>query len=720
MLFSFNKLKEIANLDINISILDVVNAINSIGFEVEEYKKLNEIKGIKFGHILNIYKNPNTNKLNVCEIEFNDKIRIIQTNADNVKKGDYLMAFVPGSSSKNIIFDKKNLQGIESEGMLVSLNELGFDSDLVWSEYKDGIFTFNKVDLNLDPIEYFSLNDYIIDIKVLSNRSDANSYYIMARELAAYFNSDFSEIKEKKHTFVSDFKINDFKNNKLSGLEVNLDSNFSLSIQDSLLIVKSGIKLISPIVDLTNLNLLFSGMPCHAYDKDKIVSPISPTIFSGEFEILGAKIVNFQNALGIKDKNDSIISLAGIMGGEKTSVTKDTKKVILEIGNFSIKDIRNSAKQLKIESNSFKQSSKKISNGTMEIAFKFFSNYLKDFSAPINFYKTKEKEIDFDIEYINRISGSKISETEKFQKVINSLKILGFKFHCKKIIVPNYRHDIEDIDDILEEILRFYGYDNLKLERPFTNSFIVNEISSLKNEIAANGFQEVWSYSLISKHKNILNPFNFDNSISLETFVSKEREEIRNSLAISLAEIIEYNQKRKIENISIFEIGMVNELKNVLCLATTSKSFTNLKTILVNLFGNNFKFQRTTNEQMYHSGVSAHIFYENELIGWIGKISPYLSISDALFLEINLDKLSKKEINYQIYNSEPLKTRDITFAIELKESINDKIDDLKSLYKNIFSISIKDVFIKENEKRVTINVVCDEQGMKLIDDKYNK
>ncbi|MGZ9428810.1 phenylalanine--tRNA ligase subunit beta [Mycoplasma sp. 1012] len=719
MIFSYKKLRQLANLDAKITLENVLEAINSIGFEVESYQKFNNIEGVKFGRIKNIYKNPNADKLNVCEIEFADKDRVIQTVATNVKQNDYVMAFVPGSTNGKMIFAEKKLQGINSEGMLVSLNELGFDTNLVWDEFKEGIFTFQKVNLQENPLDLFDLDDYLIDIKILSNRSDANSYLIMAKELAAFFLSEPLNINYKNPTFNSNFIIKNNENNLLTGIEAKKDGNFKLNIQDSFLLLKSGIKLVSPIVDLTNLTLIMSGMPTHAYNKNTIKSPLQPQIFSGKFEALGNKIVDFTNALAIYDGNNQAVSLAGVMGAEKTSITKDTKEIIFEIGNFSIKDVRHTAKQLKIDSNSYKQSSKKVSLGTMLLGHHFLSNYLTEFSQIINLPKIEQKSIYFDINYINRIAGSEISKTERFATVKKSLEILSFEFKGEQIIVPNYRHDIEDIDDILEEVLRFYGFNNLILNQPKINSFLINRPNIIKEKISSSGFQEVWTYSLISKERNVFNPFDFKQNITLETFVSKEREEIRNSLAISLAEVIEYNQKRKITDISIFEVGMVNEFKNVLVLASTSYPFNQLKEVILNNVSENLTFKRAEDINNFHTGTTALIYHNNTLVGWIGKISPYLNISDALFAEINLDAIEKEKVIFKEYDNSPLKSRDITFSLTKRESIENVINELYALYQNIFSIKIKDKFETEIEVKITLNILCDEIGMKLIDQKYN-
>ncbi|CRH45518.1 phenylalanyl-tRNA synthetase subunit beta [Chlamydia trachomatis] len=190
MLFSYKTLCKLANLK-TVTIEDVVEAINSIGFEVEEYHKFSDIEGIKICHVLKTYKNPQADRLTVCEVQYGDGHKaIIQTTATNMKEGQYVMSFVPGSRSKDIVFAPRKMQGIISEGMFVSLAELGFDPEIVPKELNEGIFQLDKIDLNIDPITYFDLDDYIIDISILSNRADAQCYLVMAKELAAYFDTD--------------------------------------------------------------------------------------------------------------------------------------------------------------------------------------------------------------------------------------------------------------------------------------------------------------------------------------------------------------------------------------------------------------------------------------------------------------------------------------------------------------------------------------------------
>ncbi|UVD81498.1 phenylalanine--tRNA ligase subunit beta [Mycoplasma iguanae] len=717
MIFSYKKLLQLAN--INVSIDQLAKVITNLGFEVESYELFSKVKGIKFGHVQKVYKNPNADKLNVCEIEFADKKRVIQTNANNVKVGDYLMAFVEGASSGDIVFGPKEMQGVISEGMLCSLNEIGFDISYAPSEMAEGIFTFKEqIDLSIDPVEFFDLNDYLIDVKILSNRSDANSYLIMAREIAAYYLKEMQQLQTVKPNMESTTKVQAGIQSSLVLIETK-NSNISISLQEKLFLVKSQVKLISSVVDLTNLNLLMTGMPTHAYDKAKINTTfLTAKLFTGQFQSLGGKITEFKDGLGILNDKNVVVSLAGIMGGEKTAVSDNTENIIFEMGIFPIKEVRSTVKQLKIESNASKQSSKKISLGTLELGTKFLSQRLEKFSVPINFPTIEQKILEFDWNYLNFIAGENIYGNQDFLRTKKSLEILGFKFDKNKITIPTYRHDITHWQDIVEEFFRFYGYEKFKPQQP--QQQVLDEIYTYKDypTLVANlGYQQVWTYSLISKEKNIFNPFSFDKTIELETFVSKEREQIRNSLAVSLAEVIDYNQKRKIQNISIFDIGMVNKLDRVLSLASTVKSFREIQNDLQTIYQKELIFKKTTAE-IFHTGVSAKIYNDNNLVGWIGKIHPKLKISDAFFAEIILPENVQKKVIFQNYDSAPLKIRDVTIEIALDQSPMQWINKFKNIV-GVYKVELVDEFMKNDKNNITIRITLAEKAISEIETLIN-
>ncbi|MGV2393796.1 UNVERIFIED_CONTAM: hypothetical protein O8I53_13105 [Campylobacter lari] len=171
---------------------EIEKDINNLGYEVESINRFSDVEGIKFVKIIDVKKNENSKNLNVVTLETNEGIKTIQTVAKNAKKGYFTVAFVVGAKKGNITFNSKVMAGVESQGMLSGYSELGFNPDLLPYDPDDLIMLNNKdITLDTDPIQYFELDDYIIDITTPANRPDANSYYVLARELAAYYKTEF-------------------------------------------------------------------------------------------------------------------------------------------------------------------------------------------------------------------------------------------------------------------------------------------------------------------------------------------------------------------------------------------------------------------------------------------------------------------------------------------------------------------------------------------------
>ena len=699
MLFSLHELKKLANLDPSVRLSDINNAINSLGFEVESNTPFGNVSGIKFGRVLKLEKNPNADTLTIVDLEFSDNNRVIQTNATNLKVGDVVVAFVPGSKKGDITFGAKELQGVMSEGMLTSLSEFGVEKDLLRDEY-EGIMTYKGItDLSVDPIEHLGLRDIIIDVDVLSNRSDAQSYLIMARELAAYFKVDYKEIKTNKSSIKSELNVENGSSNSLVMMEA--ESGFEISVYEQVLLAKSGIKSINDIVDLTNLTLIMTGQPTHAYDANKVGKDFTASTSSDAVVVFGNKEVKLENNLVIKSA-DKVISVAGVIGLENTGVTNETEKFVIELGNFNGKDIRSSMKKVKLATKASVQSSKNFGEGTTKLAIQYLSSKLDKFSKPVNFKEHKDIQIDYKVKEASLLAGFDITKHEKWNDVVESLELLGFKFLVNSVKIPSYRYDVESEQDINEEIFRFFGYNTFEPKAPKLSASEVKVQDDLKTKVAANGYSEVTTYSLISNKKNVVNPFEFKEVISLETFVSKEREEIRSSQAISLLEVIEYNQKRGMTDISIFSEGMIGDGIMTTSIASTTKSFEEMKNDIVRLLPVGISFVRMNNKD-FHPGVSAKILFNDEMIGWIGKVHPLISSIDAFIGEFKLENTSYIS-KVSEYSNEPLKTRDITFELSDKDEIQDFIKDIDA-----HSIKIIDEFQSGDINKVTVRLTLSDK-----------
>ena len=709
MLFSFKELKRLANLPKEITVENVINVINSIGFEVEGTEKFGDVKGVKFGKVLSVSKNPNADTLNVAKVEFEDKARTIQTNATNVVEGMYVIAFVPGSSMGDVVFNSKEMQGVVSEGMLSSLNELGADKKYLRDGMTDGIQAYPEVDLSIDPVDYLQLQDTLIDVDILSNRADAQSYYIMANELSGYFDTKMISFKENTSTFASSLEVIPSRHKELALIEAKDD--IEISLREIILLNKGKVKSINNIVDLTNLTLIMTGQPTHAYDKRMIGKSFSTELHTGVVTIFGNKEVELNNDLVITSDSKPV-SLSGVIGFEKTGVLRDTNEFVLELGRFNTKDIRKTLKTIKMTTPAGIQSSKILSKGITKLAIKYLSSKLKNFSNIVNFKEPSNNTIDYSTVKLSQVAGFDIVNHERYPKTIRALKILGFKFTTDMVEIPSYRSDVSSQQDINEEILRFFGYDNINPVAPKIQTLKVDVNRDIKSSIASMGYQEVYTYTLISEEKNIFNPFGFDNAIKLQTYVSKEREVLRNSQLHSMMEVIEYNLKRNFEKINLFSMGMINDGVNTISLATTTKSFNELKQDIVNLTNKDLIFKLNKDSNM-HPGLSADIFFEDKKIGVIGKIHPKIWNYEALFLEIIVtDPIAKV---YKTYNTDPLKKRDVTFELKERENISNYIKDI-----DYFEASVIDKFSKDGITKVTIRFTGSDEQIKNIDDKFNK
>ena len=702
MIFSYKKLKELANLTTDVKLEDVLNAINSIGFEVEGTTLFGDVQGMKFGLIEKTYTNPEADGLTVCEIKFDDKQRTIQTTA-TVVEGMTVLAFVDGSKLGDITITPRELKGVMSEGMLSSLEEIGVDKEFIRKDILDKITDYKDVkDLSIDPIEYLSLQDTLIDVSILSNRSDAQSYIIMARELAAYFGTTPYSPEQRKGSLKSSIN-NNGKSNTKSLVLMEAKKDFDISLPEQILLSKSGIKAVNDIVDLTNLTLIMTGQPTHAYDASKVGKDFWVSYESGKYVVLGKNEVELKNNLVIIN-NTKVVAIAGVIGLEETKVDTGTTDFIIELGRFNIKDIRQTMKQTKVANMSSVQSSKEIALGTSTLAIAYLTSKLNNFSDVSGLDKIDSVEIPYTLKQTERIAGFDIVNHKDFKKALKALEILGYVVNKESVVVPNYRHDVKSSQDLNEEIFRFFGYDNFPLIKPNIMSSDVRVVTDIKKEVSTLGYQEAVTYSLISADKNIVNPFGFKNVTKLETFVSKEREVIRSSQAYSLLEIVEHNQKRKMEDINVFSQGMIGEGVETIAMVSTTKNFNEMKQDVINLLPNGLEFVRYEGTEL-HQGVSALIKLNNQVIGWIGKVSLLLTNIDVFMAEFYLQE-DKHISEVATYDSTPLKSVDVTYELKLTEDIKGYIDHSLKASKT----KIIDVFIKEDVKKVTVRYIGVEQA----------
>lgn len=701
MFFSEYKLRELANIDKKITIEEIVKAINSIGFEVEGVSNFKFVENIKFGHVLKTYPNPESEKLTVCEIQFSDKNRIIQTAAKNVKEGNYVMAFVPGSKINGTEIQAKKMANITSEGMLISYSELGFNSDLLTKYMNDNILILDKVDLNKDPIELFHLHDNIIEVSILSNRSDAQSYYSFAKELSAYFHSKPAQIsQDNKQHFSSNILIQSDNENNLNGVEIQ-EEKFKFDIQDIFLLLKSNIKVDeNNYINFANLTLIYTGVSLRVFDVSKISNNIS--------------IKKEKDIWYLNDAKQNI-SILGIETIKEFLPSNDSQNVFFEFSQINEKIVRENSKNAKLVTYSSINNSRVISRGMILLAFNFIANYFQKTSQLINKIDQTEINFVFDEEYVNNYAGFEINKKTNYKKSLKSLEILDFKFNKNKIYVPIIRHDVKNMQHIVEEIFRFYGLNNFSSEPISQLSSAVSSIDSLEKQITYLSYTQVMTYTLINENRNWFNPFGFSDVKKLKTYISEDHNSIRNSLALPIADVFEYNFKKNIKSLSLFDKGMINDQESLI-IASTTKTYSEIKADIELISNQKFQVLPLNNED-FHPNYNAGLYLSGKLVGWIGKINPLkLSLDkDIIFAEILLNSIYTPKNKFTEFDSSPLKERDITFEVKQKHDLDIYLQKLESI-EGVFSIEKISEFQKDDINKLTYRILMTQEAIKIFDD----
>ncbi|MFV8418936.1 phenylalanine--tRNA ligase subunit beta [Mycoplasma sp. CR] len=734
MLISLNRLNSLLK-GIKLSASQVEKTLNSIGFEVEEVKPFSDVKGLQFCEVLSVEQNPNSDRLDVVKVKTKTGQYTIQTNNRILKPGDLTICFPIGASKGDFTFSQVELKGLPSQGMFGAWSEIGYDWKLL-SE-KDQIVTFEPsfASLNDDPIEKLGLDDYLIEISITANRNDANSYFVLARELAAYYGVEVnyqlmnSTIKASELMSLLKLDIDNAAMNNVFYLPVEVLSA-QISLEDKMLLAKHGFATNESWANnLANLLLIMAGTPAQVYDLDKILSNaiLSAKKYSGTLSVEG-KEVEVKDVLAIY-ANDKVISLAGVTVLEQYQATKDTKNYLFEVAAYTPSEIRHTLREIKTSNPAGAQASRPITKYLAYQGMSFLADALikqVTKSSLTNLAESETKIIKFELDKLAAYGGK--LDPKRLNFAYKALANLGFELasDLSSIIIPAYRYDVNVMEDVIEEILRFYSYDGIDEEILPSVPLKTMKFNPTPSNFVAQGYSEVRTFTLVSHEKAQFNPFNFKTNQVLQTYVSKEREVVRNSIVTSLAGVVEYNLKRKMNDINIFEKGMINNNVMVYGIASSTKTFREMQLDLINLTGKELKFVPLADNEMIHPNASAEIIFQDQMVGWIGKIHPkYDTTNGTLYAEILTDVFNKQtpELKFQAVNLEPLKTLDITFELDLNDYVSpalDFINQIDNSANELKTVKVIDQFQKGDKVNTTVRFVGTEQIISLIDAKFNK
>lgn len=737
MLVSYNWLKQYTNVEDNANAL--AEKITRGGIEVEGVEYLaEEISNVVVGYVVSKEKHPDAEKLNVCQVNVGEEETLqIVCGAPNVDAEQYVIVAKVGAKLPGIKIKKAKLRGVESQGMICSLAELGLSKSVVPKNYQEGIYVFEtEQELGSDVVEVLGLNDYILDLSITPNRADALSMRGLTYELGALYNNkvNFNDVEKEENYEATSLQVaieSDSCRNYVGQVVKNVEVKSSpLWLQTRL--INSGIRPINNIVDITNYVLLEFGQPMHAFDKDLVGDKIVVRdAKEGEvLETLDGEERKLQTTDLVITDGTRAIALGGVMGGKNTEVSEETKNIILESAYFNTTSVRRTSAAHGLRSDSSARFEKGIDPNmqkaalarAVELILELCPNAVVESSVGI-VKKEEEKVVEITTSYINNYLGITLS-TEEIVAILEGLSFTVEATGENLVVkVPTRRPDISIKQDLVEEVIRIYGYDNLASTLPkFSKTtkggltYSQRMVRDLRAVYASLGFNDTINYSLVSEEEATGYTLEDHHKVRLLMPMTETHSTLRQSLVPGLLNTVQYNVARKQKDLKLLEIGRVFfgsgddniQPKETLYLSaaltgeeratkwlkeSSSLDFFAAKGYLEVVFDRlgldeKVTYKKSKLEGM-HPGRFAEVYLGEKRIGFIGEVHPQvadkLGLNKTYVFEINLDEViseSKVKPKYEEVTKYPEITRDIAMLVDVK-------DEYQNIYNVIESVNSK-------------------------------
>lgn len=766
--------------DLNADALEYVDAMTLSGTKVEGLVKLNEnLDKIIVAKIVKIEKHPDADKLQVCQVQINEEGDTIQivTGATNIKEGAVIPVVVDGGrvagghdgkmTKGGIKIKKGKLRGIESNGMMCSVEELGSSKDMYPDAPEDGIYIFSdnpaydNIHLGDDAVAAMGLDDVVFEYEITSNRVDCFSVLGIAREAAATFNKEYVPpiIKETGNTE----KASDYISVEI--LNPELCNRFAARVVKNIKIEPSpmwmqrrlaamGIRPINNIVDITNYIMEEYGQPMHAYNLD-LIADRKIIVRRGrdgeEFITLDGQKRQIDSQILMICDGEKPIGIGGIMGGENTKITDDVSTLLLEAANFDGTNIRLSGKKLGMRTDAQTKFEKGLDPNNAIDAINRACQLIEEMNAGeviggcVDVYPNikEPKRIKYNHNLTNKLLGTNILK-EDILKYFSMLE-LKYDESTSEVIVPTWRPDIECQADLDEEAARLYGYDKIPSTLPTGEattggvSYKLYVESIARNIVEHFGFSGAQTYSfespkvfdklLLDKDDElrrtvvIANPLGEDYSIM--------RTLTLNGMLTSLS--TNYNRRNK--NVRLYEFANVylpkgdtltelpEERQHLTLGMYGMGDFFDMKGVVEELFiklgmKKKVRYNKDILKNYLHPGRQADIIYQNVAVGYLGEVHPevldtyeigekaYIAVIDMQKI-INLADFNTKYLGIAKY---PASTRDISMLVKndiMAVQIEDAI--VKSSGKILESLKLFDIYegaqVKEGYKSMAYSLV---------------
>ena len=734
-----------------ISTDDISEALESLGFEIESRTdKTPNYKNITVGKVLEIYEHPNADKVRVTKVDVGSKTYEIVCGAWNFDVGAVVPVALPKSEIKDgFKIDKRDIRGVESNGMICSASELD-----LWDDHAGILKLSDETKLGSDFSKIYNSTDTLWEIGVTPNRGDCMSHLGIARELSNYFNLTLKENSQSlKSNIESVIKVNSGKIKACNSYQSIEIENFTLS--DSNLNIRYrlssiGVRVINNVVDYTNYVLHDIGQPLHAFDRDKLFGTISVR-FAKDNENL--KTLDEQERkltsedLIITD-NDKPIALAGVMGGYDTEVTDTTTNLLIESAYFDKVSIMKTSRRLNLISDASIRFERGIDFNLQKQGLQRFVNLFENdqeinYSSIIDSSKNgiSYDSISFDKNEIEKILGVELDDNF-IKNTLIKLQIES-EISDKKIKFksPSWRYDLERPIDLIEELAKHYGFNNFESTLPIGNN--LNSTGDywdkriyLSEKLSSTNFYEIQTLSFTDSLSNEL--FTPEKkSVSVINPIDQTQENLRTNLLTSLINTYKFNLESNGKSHRYYEINNVyddskhkkfkmipnqeyslgllipeNETVEDRKGKTKTNNINTLANVIKNLFPSS-ELEHLTRPG-FHKNYSYLIKLDNKILGFMGKLSykiqSELELHDSLYIaqinteNFNFDQL--KAFTYKPLSAYPFIKFDLSFSVPNDFQASDLINCIESILSdNENNISIFDNFTNEKTRNLGIRIV---------------
>ncbi|MCR4841913.1 MAG: phenylalanine--tRNA ligase subunit beta [Eubacterium sp.] len=723
--------------DLNVTAKEYADGMTLSGTKVETYEALDEhLEKIVVGRIESIEKHPDADKLVVCQVDVGSETVQIVTGASNVFEGALVPVVLAGgrvaaghgkdASPDGLKIKKGKLRGVESFGMMCSIEELGSTKDMYPEAPEDGIYIFGDgVNPGDDAVEALGLHDVVTEYEITSNRVDCYSVIGIAREAAATFGKTFHApaIIETGN----DEDVNDYI--KVTVKDAELCPRYCARVVKNVKIAPSpewmqrrlasvGIRPINNLVDITNYVMEEYGQPMHAYDWDKVSGHeiiVSRAQDGEKFVTLDGKERDLDSDILMIRDGEKAVGLAGIMGGENTMITDDVTTVLFEAANFDGTNIRLSSKRLGMRTDASGKFEKGLDPNTAIDAINRACELVEALGAgevvggTVDVYPVVKEgnRVPFEPDKYNALLGTNVSA----QTMLGYFKAIDLDYDeaTNEIVVPSWRQDVKCMNDLAEEVARFYGYDNIPRTYPksgqgqgkLSDKLFIEQIA--RNVALSAGFSQAFSYSFESP--KVFDRFLLDkddalrNAVEISNPLGEDFSIMRTLPLNGLMGSLGGNYGHRNKSAALFEIANIylpkalplTELPDERTQFTLAmygyEDFFFMKAVCEEFLGKVGMSGRVTydpscDRPYLHPGRKADIVYDGEVIGFIGEMHPQVSDSYGIgdrVVVANLDmpyivEKASFDRKFTAFARFPAVNRDISLVVPV-EVTNGDIED---------------------------------------------